>query len=113
MIHEMRLNPDAFDKLRSGRTSIQLRLNDEKRKKLNAGDEILYIERETGQQFRTCIVGLHHALTFADLFKNISLQKCGFEPGATEEEAVAHMYTIYEPGEETALGVVGIELAVM
>lgn len=113
MIHEMRLNPDAFSKLRSGRTSMQLRLNDEKRKKLNVGDEIVFIERETGQQFRTCIIGLHHALTFADLFKTVSLQKCGFEPTVTEAEAVAHMYTIYEPGEETALGVVAIELALM
>lgn len=112
MIHEMRLNQGPFDKVRSGRKDIELRLNDEKRRKLNAGDDIVFLERDTDQRFTVRIVAIHHAPSFMDLFKSIDLTRTGCEPGATPEMAAAQMRRFYSEEEEKASGVVGIEMKV-
>lgn len=110
MTHEMRLNQEPFDKVRSGRKDIELRLNDEKRKRLNVGDEIEFLERDTDQRFRVRIVALHHARSFADLLKGMNLVRAGYEVGATLETAAASMRNFYSAEEEKEHGVVGIEV---
>lgn len=37
MIHNMRLNPSPFEAIRSGKKTIEIRLNDEKRKQVKVG----------------------------------------------------------------------------
>ena len=45
MLHIMKLKRTPFDKIRNGSKTIELRLNDEKRQKVNIGDfiELLHI----------------------------------------------------------------------
>ena len=45
MIHNMNLNNEPFELIKSGSKTIELRLNDEKRRLLNVGDEILFNNR--------------------------------------------------------------------
>lgn len=40
MIHEMKLNNEPFTLIKAGTKVIELRLNDEKRRKLAVGDKI-------------------------------------------------------------------------
>ena len=42
MTHYMKLNPEPFDKIASGKKTIELRLYDEKRKTVLPGDEIIF-----------------------------------------------------------------------
>lgn len=42
MTYEMNLNRQPFDMIKSGRKTIELRLNDEKRKNIMAGDRISF-----------------------------------------------------------------------
>ena len=42
MTYEMNLNRQPFDMIKSGRKTIELRLNDEKRKNIVAGDKIKF-----------------------------------------------------------------------
>ena len=42
MKHRMKLNKDPFDRVRSGRKKIEIRLFDEKRQNLNIGDIICF-----------------------------------------------------------------------
>lgn len=40
MTHSMQLNPAPFEKIKSGAKTIELRLNDEKRRRIKTGDKI-------------------------------------------------------------------------
>ena len=47
MEHTMNLVPWAFEEVKSGRKDIEVRLNDEKRQKMNVGDIIVFTNTET------------------------------------------------------------------
>ena len=49
MIHKMNLNPEPFEMIRNGQKTIELRLNDEKRRMINVGDMIEFTQTETGE----------------------------------------------------------------
>ena len=42
MAYEMKLNDEPFQKIRDGKKTIELRLFDEKRRKLELGDHIIF-----------------------------------------------------------------------
>ena len=42
MTHQMQLQPEPFSMIKSGVKTIELRLYDEKRRKIRIGDEILF-----------------------------------------------------------------------
>ena len=46
MRHIMNLNPIPFEMIRSGKKTIELRINDEKRQFINKNDEIEFINTE-------------------------------------------------------------------
>ena len=46
MQHIMRLNPSPFAMIENREKTIELRLNDEKRRLINVGDEITFINTE-------------------------------------------------------------------
>lgn len=50
MQHIMRLNPLPFKMIASGEKTIELRLNDEKRRLINVGDEITFINTEDNEK---------------------------------------------------------------
>ena len=50
MTHIMRLNPLPFKMIASGEKTIELRLNDEKRRLINVGDEITFINTEDNRK---------------------------------------------------------------
>ena len=47
MKHEMKLNNEPFIKIKNGTKTVELRLNDEKRKLLNVGDVICFTNINT------------------------------------------------------------------
>lgn len=50
MTHEMRLNTQPFKKIKEGEKTIELRLYDEKRRGISAGDIIVFTCRESGEK---------------------------------------------------------------
>lgn len=42
MVHEMKLHESPFKKIKSGKKTVELRLYDDKRRKINIGDKILF-----------------------------------------------------------------------
>ncbi len=113
MTHHMHLNTSPFEKIQTGHKDIELRVNDEKRRKLHVGDEIEFEERGSSRRFVAAIVALRVAPTFGDLLTQLDLTRCGWSsPLPSFDEAVADIHRFYPPEEETRWGVVGIELAV-
>ena len=77
--HTMHLKKIYFDMFLRGTKTIELRLLDEKRKKVQLGDAIRFICNENeSESFVMKVSGLVCAKTFKELFDIIPVTKCGF-----------------------------------
>lgn len=108
MIHNMRLHNSPFELIKSGTKTIELRLNDEKRRLINIGDIIVFENRTTNEQIRVKVVNLHKYDSFEELYKHFDKISLGY---AKDEEAnYKDMEKYYSPSEQEKYGVVGIEI---
>lgn len=111
MTYIMQLDPAPFDKVKNGTKTIELRLNDEKRRRMRAGDFITFLNREDSSDTLTVrVVALHPFASFEELYATLSLEKCGY---AREEIATASprdMDEYYSSEEQERYGAVGIEI---
>lgn len=111
MVHEMRLHPRPFAKIKAGTKTIEMRLNDEKRREIKVGDEIVFRDRATDETVMTRVVERLEYPTFADLVANQSPELMGYDENP--EPAEHGLYTYYSPEDEALYGVVGIEFEVV
>lgn len=111
MNHNMKLNPDPFTAIETGKKNIELRLNDEKRQQIKVGDTITFSNTVNPEQkLFTKVTALHHAPSFAELFATIPLSVCGFDGAVSPEEAGNAMRQYYSEEAEMKYGALGIEL---
>jgi ASC-1-like (ASCH) protein/precorrin-6B methylase 2 len=110
--HQMKLHSAPFEMIKSGKKTIELRLLDEKRRRIKAGDFITFTNTDTGETLRATVRKLHVFDSFEKLYNALPLLQCGY----TEEDvAAAHhsdMEQYYSVQEQQKYGVVGIELTV-
>jgi len=67
--HTVRLHPEPYAAVNSGRKTIESRLYDDKRRQIALGDELVFASRQDPTDVtRTRVVGLLRYRTFADLF---------------------------------------------
>ena len=78
MTHCMNLELSAFLKIANGSKTIELRLNDKKRQKINIGDRIEFRCSEINSVIFAEVVKLHKFLDFEQLYKALPLEKCGY-----------------------------------
>ena len=111
-LHRMRLDPDAFAAMDAGRKTVELRLWDEKRRRIQAGDIIRFesVADDTDVLYAR-VEGLRFFASFDELYAALPLTDCGY----TAEEAMTasprDMDRYYSPEEQKKWGVVGIELS--
>lgn len=111
MKHEMRLNPEPFDLMVKGIKTIELRLNDEKRRKLNVGDTILFTNNaDTKENVLVKVVCLHRYSSFSELYKELPLDKCGYTHENSASADAKDMESYYSIGRQLQFGVLGIEI---
>ncbi len=103
MIHEMRLQTEHFERIRSGEKTIEYRLFDEKRQTIRIGDEIEFTNRADNQSMHAEIITLERFVTFAE-----AAQKHGYEPA----QFSTAMRTYYSIEEEQRYGVLAIHLKI-
>ncbi len=108
MTHVMKLHPTPFGKIKSGNKSIELRLYDEKRRKISVGDEIRFVCTDSGEELLKKVIALHIYASFRELYDHIPLEKCGYS--ANDEASPEDMRAYYSAAQEKNYGVVGIEL---
>ncbi len=107
----MSLRPEYYEMVRSGEKDIELRLYDEKRRKMHNGDIILiYNAQNRNDYIRTKIVRLHIAHSFAYLATKISMPRTGFASLGALMSAISKFY---DAEMESKYGIVGIELETM
>lgn len=105
----MKLNDKPFKMIKNGRKNIELRLYDEKRKKLKAGDKIIFESLENGETITVTILALHIYESFAELYKHFDKTAMGYEDD--EIASPEDMNEYYTPENQRKYGVVGIEIS--
>ena len=110
-IHDMRLNPQIFDRIKSGIKTLELRINDDKRRAVKVGDTIQFSKRPAmDEKLTTNVISLHIHPTFAELFDQVNLGWLGYTQ-ADKSWLNDSMYGIYSREEEAQYGVIGIRIA--
>ena len=111
--HTMKLHAAPFEKIKSGEKTIELRLFDEKRQKIQVGDFIVFTNTTTGEKLQAKVEQLHRFDSFEELYKALPLLQCGY---TAEDVATAHpddMHAYYSAEEQQKYGVVGIEISLL
>lgn len=110
MQHLMKLNPDPFSAIKRGEKTIELRLNDEKRRRIRVGDEIVFINTESGDALAVRVRALHVFESFAKLYAALPLLACGYTTETVDSADPRDMGRYYSEAEEKKYGVLGIEI---
>lgn len=109
MLHHMKLKSSPFEKIKNGSKTIELRLNDEKRQKVQTGDFIEFSCLENpDDRIQTRVTVLHHFDTFAELYASLPKEKLGYS--VSETPVPEHMDEYYSRENQEKYGVLGIEL---
>ncbi len=111
MTHQMNLHAEPFDKIAGGIKNIELRLWDEKRRRIKVGDEIEFTHsKDSTRTLRCRVVALHIFSSFAELYASLPLLKCGYTEDDIDTADPSDMDLYYTKEQQAACGVVGIEI---
>lgn len=110
MMHHMKLHCSPFEKIKRGVKNIELRLYDEKRRQIKAGDVITFTNTSTGETLTTTVAKLHRFGSFEELYKTLPLLQCGYTAEDIDTARPSDMEQYYSLEEQKKHGVVGIEL---
>ena len=108
MKHEMKLNNEPFINIKNGTKTIELRLNDEKRRLLNINDLIEFTNRETNEKMLVKIVNIYHYPSFEELYKHFDKISLGYKENEIANPCDMEMY--YSKEEQNKYGVLAIEI---
>ena len=111
MMHKMKLRDKPFKSIKAGTKTIELRLYDEKRKLLNAGDVIEFTNIDTKEVIKVEILQLHRFNNFDDLYKHFNKVSMGYEENEVANPSDMEEY--YSKEEQQEYGVVGIEIKLL
>lgn len=108
MKHEMKLNNEPFECIKNGTKTIELRLNDEKRKPLTVGDYIEFTNRATNEKLLVEVIDLFKYNSFEELYKHFNKIEMGYS--INEEANPKDMENYYSKEEQEKYGVLGIKI---
>ena len=110
MFHYMNLVPSAFKKIEDGRKTIELRLNDEKRQRINVEDTVVFNCSSTKDIITAQISGLHKFSNFKELYNALPLEKCGYTVAELDTAHYTDMEQYYTKEQIEKYSALGIEL---
>ena len=108
----MKLNDSPFRKIKSGKKTIEMRLNDEKRKLLKKDDIIIFCNRnDNNKTIKVKVVDLHKFENFEQLYNKFDKIKLGYNKN--EVASPVDMEQYYSKEDIKKYGVVGIEIKLL
>ena len=110
MTHYMNLASVPFEQIMLGAKTIELRLYDEKRKTVSEGDTIIFTNHADNCQITVRVIKLHIFDTFIELYRSLSLSKCGYTEQELETASPDDMLAYYPKEKQERYKVVGIEI---
>ena len=110
MTHYMKLASEPFEQIRFGAKTIELRLYDEKRQAVSAGDTIIFTNLADKLQISAKVLKLYIFDSFKELYNNLPLNKCGYAEQDLDSASPDDMLTYYSKEKQERYKVVGIEI---
>lgn len=110
MTHCMNLESSAFLKIAKGSKTIELRLNDKKRQKINIGDRIEFYCSDINSVIFAEVIKLHKFSDFEQLYKALPLEKCGYSKNDLKSAHYTDMEKYYTKSQIKKYGALGIAL---
>ena len=108
--HQLKLATEPFNAIISGNKTIESRLYDTKRQKIQIGDRIIFTNRDNSEQTVAAeVVGLLRYATFRDLFSHNNPRKFGGDNVEWLDNQISEFYSIED---QKIYGVIGIEFRV-
>ena len=109
--HQLTLATEPFNAITSGNKTIESRLYDEKRQKIQIGDQIIFTNRDNSSQTANVkVIGLLRYATFHDLFSHNDPRKFGGESVEWLENQINEFYPLHDQKQN---GIIGIEFELM
>ena len=110
----MKLNASPFEMIESGRKTIELRLYDEKRRRIAVGDTIRFML--VGGESKVLLAEVKELYvfpSFEELYQALPLTACGYTADTVIHASPKDMLAYYPPEQEKKYGVVGIKIEVI
>ncbi|QAT38822.1 ASCH domain-containing protein [Clostridium sp. JN-9] len=112
MLHKMRLKSEEFYNIKYNNKIMEVRLNDEKRKKIKVGDKIIFYRLpELGEFIFVTVEEIYKFMTFKQLYNMFPLHYFGYN-NQNINEILNRIYSIYSPEQEEKNGVIAIKFKV-
>lgn len=113
MTHEIKIQPEYYEKIKQGTKIYEVRLFDEKRQAYRIGDTLIVKkEPELMESICVTITDLIHFKTFTDMAKKITPAEIGFNNTNSIQEIVDVYHKFYTESQETSLGVLAIKVQI-
>ena len=106
--HYMSLKPEPFDAIKIGLKDIEMRLNDEKRQRIEIGDIIAFTNTESYEIIKTVVLNKYCFDSFDALYKEFDKTRLGYCQNQIARPSDMEKY--YSADEISRFGVVGIEI---
>ncbi len=112
--HFMKLNPAPMKMFQLGHKTIELRLYDEKRKKIFVGDKIIFINiQDVTDTLSVIVEDLFVFDSFDELYKSLPLLECGYTQDNIDKASPCDMERYYPKEKQNKYGVIGIKVSMM
>ena len=112
MTHTMKLMPSPFNMIRSGTKTIELRLYDSKRQKIQIGDNILFTNIDDPlETIEVKVVDLYIFNSFKALYQELPLSECGYTEKDLYTASPHDMDKYYTKEDQEKYGVIGIKIS--
>ena len=103
----MHLESEIYDLVNNNIKDIEIRINDEKRRKLKIGDIITITNRANNDTIKVKITNLEYFTNFNNCIESYDLKRL-YNNKTTKEELLKLLYKFYTKEEENKYGVVAV-----
>ena len=104
----MDLADSPFNLIKSRKKTVEMRLNDERRKDIVVGDIIEFTNNVTKEKLSVVIKSIHKFDNFEELYQYYPKEKLGYEPDM--EAKPSNMLIYYTQSQIERYGVLGITI---
>lgn len=110
IVHKMGLYGEYFKAIKEGKKTVEVRLNDENRRKIKIGDTIEFVRvPEQNETLKVQVTDLRKYDTFKEMYENIPFQDFDCE-GWSMKTMLEGTYEIYTPEQEKQWGTLAITI---
>ena len=108
MTYEMNLHPEPFKLIKEGKKTIEMRLNDERRRNMKKGDIIVFENIREYELLTVKIINLYKFKNFEELYAYFDKKKLGYSEDEYADPSDMEKY--YSKDKIEKYGVLAIEI---